>query len=64
MTVSILKPKLISSGLSVCRTNDGQIVISAHEDKRHILLEVSDRQCILFAKRLLKFLTPKKRVTS
>jgi hypothetical protein len=53
--VSLLKPKVVSAGISVCRVNTGQIVISAHEDKQHILLEVSEEQCVNFAKELLAF---------
>jgi hypothetical protein len=64
MTVSILKPKIISRGLSVCRTNDGQVVISAHEDKQRILLEVSERECISFAEKLLDLFKKKKQVNA
>ena len=55
MTVSVVKPKLVSAGVSVCRTNDGQIVLSAHQDKQHILLELSEEECLRFAKDLLVF---------
>jgi len=53
--VSLLEPKVVSAGISVCRLNTGQIVIGAHEDKQHILLEVSEGQCLNFAQELLAF---------
>ena len=53
--VSLLNPKIVSAGLSACRVNTGQIVLSAHENKQHILLEVSDEQCLKFAEELLAF---------
>lgn len=53
--VSLLVPKFVSAGISICRINTGQIVISAHEDRQHILLEISDEQCLNFAKELSAF---------
>jgi len=53
--VSLLSPKVVSAGISVCRVNTGKIVIGVHGDKQHILLEVSDEQCLSFAKELLSF---------
>jgi len=55
MAISILKPKIISAGVSVCRTNTGQIVLSAHESTQRILLEVSEEECLKFARELLAF---------
>ena len=42
--VSILKPEVISKGLSVCRVNSGAIVISAHRDEQCIILELSEQE--------------------
>jgi hypothetical protein len=54
-TVSILKPKSVSAGLSVCRVNSGEIVVSAHEGAQRILLEISLDECVDFAGRLTAF---------
>ena len=54
--VSLLNPRLVSAGISVCRVNTGQIVIGVHEGKQHILLEVSDEECAKFARELAEFL--------
>lgn len=42
--VSILKPKIVSAGLSVCRVKSGEIVMSAHEGNQHIILEMSIKE--------------------
>ena len=42
MSVSILKPKTVSAGLTVCCVNSGAIVVSAHEGEQCILIEMSD----------------------
>jgi hypothetical protein len=63
MAISIVKPKIVSSGLSVCRTNDGHIVVSVHEDKQHILLELSEQECFSSARDLLTFCEQGKQVT-
>ena len=42
--VSILKPEVVSTGLSLCRVNSGQIVISAHCGEQRILVELSEEE--------------------
>jgi hypothetical protein len=56
MSASILKPKLISVGLSVCRVNSGAIVVSAHEGEQRILLEISEAECDAFIRQLEELL--------
>jgi hypothetical protein len=53
--VSVLKPKFISAGLSICQTNDGKITIGAHEGSAHILLEVSVEECTTLSNDLAVF---------
>jgi hypothetical protein len=57
MMASIVIPKFVSSGVSVCRTNDGQVVLSAHDDNQRIVLEISDEECARFARDLLRLAT-------
>ena len=54
--VSLLKPKFVSAGMSVCRVKTGQIVFSVHQDGKRILLEVSEEECAAFASSLANFL--------
>jgi hypothetical protein len=42
--VSILRPEIVSSGLSVCRVKTGKIVIGVHKNEQHILFELSDAE--------------------
>lgn len=51
--VGILKPKTVSSGVSVCRTNDG-FTLSAHCDDKRILLNVSRDECLRFAQEITR----------
>ena len=48
--VSILKPEVISRGLSVCRVNSGEIVFSAHRGEQRIMFEVSEKEFFEFVK--------------
>jgi hypothetical protein len=51
--ISVLKPELVSKGLSVCRVKSGAIVISAHRDEQRILFELSEREFADFSAKLL-----------
>ena len=50
--VSVLKPELVSKGLSICRVKSGEIVISAHRDKQHILFELSNQEFFDFSEKI------------
>lgn len=60
--ISVLKPEVVSKGLSVCRVKSGEIVISAHRDKQHILFELSEPEFADFSAKVQKlceqFCTP------
>ena len=48
--VSILKPEVVSKGLSVCRVESAQIVISAHRGEQRILFEISEEEFAEFVR--------------
>lgn len=48
--ISILKPEMISRGLSVCRVNSGEIVVSAHRGEQRIMFEMSEKEFSKFAR--------------
>jgi hypothetical protein len=52
--VAILKPIVVSVGLSACRTREGTIALSAHRDSDRVLMEVSEEECLQFAQGLIK----------
>jgi len=53
-SISVLKPEIISKGLSVCRIKSGEIVISAHRDEQRILFELSESEFAAFSAKLQK----------
>jgi len=53
MIASIVHPKIVSTGVSVCRTNDGHIVLSAHDGETRIMLDISGEECMRFADELI-----------
>jgi hypothetical protein len=48
--VSILKPEVVSRGLSICRLETGQIVISVHRGEQRIMFEMSEKEFSEFAR--------------
>ena len=52
--ISVLKPELVSKGLSVCRVESGEIVISAHRGEQHIILELSSQEFVEFSEKIQK----------
>lgn len=54
--ISVLRPEVISKGLSVCRVKSGAIVISAHRDQQHILFELSEHEFADFIKKSSDFM--------
>jgi hypothetical protein len=58
--ISVLKPELVSRGLSVCRVKSGEIVVSAHQGEQHILLTLSQEEFDDFSERLSKLCVQRK----
>jgi hypothetical protein len=52
--ISVLKPELVSKGLSVCQIKSGEIVISAHRGEQHIVFELSEQEFADFSEKLHK----------
>jgi hypothetical protein len=52
MSASIVKTKLVSVGLLVCRGRSGEIIFSAHQREQRILLGTSDAECASFIEQL------------
>jgi hypothetical protein len=50
--ISILKPEVVSRGLSVCRVKSGEIVVSAHCGDQCIIFELSSQEFIDFSEKL------------
>jgi hypothetical protein len=55
--ISVLKPEMVSKGLSVCRIKSGEIVISAHRDEQRIIFELSAQEFVDFSKKVQKLST-------
>jgi hypothetical protein len=55
--ISILKPEVVSRGLSVCRIKSGEIVISAHRDEQRIIFELSSQEFVDFSEKVQKLST-------
>jgi hypothetical protein len=54
--ISILKPEIISKGLSVCRLNSGNVAISVHYDEQRIIIELSEAEFSDFVKESTEFM--------
>jgi hypothetical protein len=54
--VSILKPEVVSKGLSVCRLTSGAIVIAAHRGEQRIIFELSEQEFSEFIEKSTDFM--------